>query len=106
MKVSKKVNVKMIAILSVIAMFMLFPMEGFAQNSTNPVQQMFDGIGSTLEPIKSNKGIIMGIVGAIGIILAIIAWGKESSGGDSQLNKVVKGSFIVVCLIEVFIFFL
>ena len=85
-------------------MGLLAPAGAFAA-SDNPVQKMFDAIKSSLEPVRDNKAVIMSIVGVVGIIMAIIAWGSDSSANNPKLTNVIKGAFLIVILIEGFLFF-
>ena len=85
------------------AMLMVAALVAPATASANPLTGFFDSIRNSLGVIGENSGVIMMIIGAIGILLAIIAWGSDSTGQDPKLQKVVKGAFTVIILVEIFL---
>lgn len=103
MKHLKNLSSRVYTMLIMFCASILLPVTAEAQN---PLQKMFDGIRSTLQPIKDNKAVIMSIVGAIGLLLAIIAFGRDSDGQNPALMKLVKTVVVVIILIEIFFFFL
>lgn len=98
MKTIKKFSPRFKTALLVIAA-MVIPVAANA----NPLTGFFDSIRNSLGVIGANSGVIMMIIGAIGILLAIIAWGSDSTGQDPKLQKVVKGAFTVIILVEIFL---
>ena len=84
--------------------FMIAAMAPYGAFAQNPVQGFFDAIKASLAPISQNKTVILSVVGAIGILIAIIAWGTDSTDNNPKLAKVIKGAFLLVVLIEAFFF--
>ena len=70
-----------------------------------PLDDLFDSIRDSLDPIRDNKTVIMSIVGVIGLILAIVAWGSNSTANDPKLTNVIKGAVLIIVLIEIFLGF-
>ncbi|MEQ6169157.1 hypothetical protein AAOE16_18300 [Ekhidna sp. MALMAid0563] len=103
MKHFTKLSSRAYALLIMFCASILLPVTADAQN---PLQKMFDGIRSTLQPIKDNKAVIMSVIGAIGLLLAIIAFGRDSDGQNPALMKLVKTVIVVIILVEIFFFFL
>lgn len=100
-----KQKVTRATMLALVAIFS--PIMSMAQGATgNPLQSFFDAISNSLDVVSQNKATIMSIVGAVGLILAIVAWGTDTGDNNPKLVKVIKGAFLIVIVIEVFLFFI
>lgn len=78
----------------------------YAQPGAGPLDKLFNGLRNVLLPVTANKTVILSVIGLIGLILGMIAFGSDLTSNSPQLTKVIKGFVAVLIFIEVVFFFI